>query len=82
MSKNTHPKIYLLTLRWFCKNNLQDETEFIFDGMICYIDLEFGSQCELIGTQALKLEERIKLHETKLKQYKKEIIQMKIPFGV
>lgn len=64
------------------KRYLINETEIKFDGMICYIDTEFGSQCELVNTGYLPLEERIKLHEKKLKQYKKEVIQMKIPFGV
>lgn len=51
---------------------------FQYDGLNIFIDLKFGSQAELINTDKLNLNTRIKLHKKKIQQYKKNIIQLKL----
>ena len=58
--------------------NSEQQYFFQYDGLNVFIDLKFGSQAELINTDKLDLDTRIKLHENKLQQYKKNIIQLKL----
>ena len=69
-------------------SDINEDVTFEFEGMRCYIDIlrdkhgriiEKFCQCDLIGTSTLPLEQRIKLHEKKLKSYtKKRVLQWKL----
>ena len=46
--------------------------------MNVFIDKRFGSYCEVTGSGWLNIFDRIKLHEDKIKAFKKDIIQLKL----
>lgn len=68
----------LFELTGFKEGNYQNDYYFYHNGMIIYIDKDFGSYCEIIGTGWLPMLQRIRLHETKLKQYRKHNVQLKL----
>lgn len=69
-------ELYYLTP--FEDKNFEDDTFFIYSGMTVFIDKKFGSYCEIIGSGWLNIFDRIKLHEQKIKEFKKDIIQLKL----
>lgn len=68
----------LFTLIPFDEKDFEDDTSFVYLGMNVFIDKRFGSYCEVIGSGWLKIETRIKIHEDKIKAFKKDIIQLKL----
>lgn len=68
----------LFELTGLKESNYKDDYCFYHNGMIVYIDKDFGSYCEIIGSGWLPILQRIKLHEAKLKQYRKHNIQLKL----
>ena len=51
----------------FIEKNYEDDIMFIYDNMLCCIDKENGSYCEVIGTGWLPIPDRIKIHLKKLR---------------
>lgn len=68
----------LFELTGYKEDNYIDGYCFYHDSMKVCIDRDFGSYCEIIGTGWLPMLQRIKLHEAKLKQYKKRCVQLKL----
>lgn len=68
----------LFSLLNFEEKNFEDDTCFSFSGMNVFIDKKFGSYCEVSGSGWLPIETRIKLHQDKIKEFKKDIIQLKL----
>lgn len=52
----------------FIEKNYEDGIMFIYDNMLCCVDKENGSYCEIIGTGWLPIPDRIKIHLRKLRQ--------------
>ena len=68
----------LFALIPFDEKDFEDDTFFVYSGMTVFIDKRFGSYCEVIGSGWLEIENRIKIHEDKIKVFKKDIIQLKL----
>lgn len=68
----------LFKLTGFDENRYYNDYCFIYDGMLICIDKDFGSYCEILGTGWLPMIDRIKLHETKLKEYRQKKVQLKL----
>ena len=68
----------LFTLLPFDEKNYEDDSFFVFSGMKVFIDKTSGSYCEIINSGWLPIDERIKLHEQKIKVFKKDIIQLNL----
>lgn len=68
----------LFTLIPFDEKDFEDDAFFVYSGMIVFIDKRFGSYCEVTGSGWLNIFDRIKLHEDKIKAFKKDIIQLKL----
>lgn len=68
----------LFTLIPVDEKDFEDDTFFIYSGMTVFIDKRFGSYCEVTGSGWLNIFDRIKLHEAKIKTFKKDIIQLKL----
>lgn len=59
--------------------NKEQQYQFEYDGLIIYIDKQFNFfYAEIKNTYKLPLDIRIKLHEEKLKQLQKNIMQLKL----
>lgn len=59
--------------------NQEYQYQFIYNGLNVYIDRQFKIyQAELIGTQQLPLDVRIKLHQKKLKEVSKQFVQLSL----
>ena len=65
-------------------SKFEDEYEFIFENLHCYVERTFNkrgkiisekSQAEIIGSAWLSIDERIKQHKKKIKQLKKKKVQ-------
>lgn len=68
----------LFALTHFDEKDFNDDTSFTFSGMNVFIDKKFGSYCEISGSGWLNISERVKLHEEKVKAFRKDIIQLKL----
>lgn len=68
----------LFALIPFNEKDFEDDTFFAYSGMTVFIDKRFGSYCEVTGSGWLNIFDRIKLHEDKIKAFKKDIIQLKL----
>lgn len=68
----------LFSLTPFDEKYFEDDTYFVYSGMNVFIDKKFGSYCEVIGSGWLNIFDRIKLHEDKIKAFKKNIIKLKL----
>lgn len=68
----------LFALIPFDEKDFEDDTFFVYSGMTVFIDKRFGSYCEVTGSGWLPIEERLKIHQKKLKQYKQDVVQIKL----
>lgn len=59
-------------------DDYEDETCFRFNGLNVFIDKKFGNYCEVTGSGWLDINQRIEIHEQKIKELKKNIIQLKL----
>lgn len=64
----------LFSLTPFDEKDFEDDTSFVYSGMNVFIDTKLGSYCEVSGSGWLPIETRIKLHQDKIKAFKKYII--------
>lgn len=68
----------LFALISFDEKDFEDDTSFVYSGTNVFIDKKFGSYCEVTGSGWLPIETRIKMHQDKIKAFKKDIIQLKL----
>lgn len=68
----------IFNLSAFSEKEFEDGEVFKYDGMLFCIDKVMGSYCEVIGSGWLPIEERLKIHQKKLKQYKQDVVQIKL----
>lgn len=68
----------LFSLIPFDEKDFEDDTSFVYSEMNVFIDKKLGSYCEVSGSGWLPIETRIKLHQDKIKAFKKDIIQLNL----